>query len=68
MKYFLDTHSFLWSVFDDDKLPRTVTNILKNPDNDIYVSVVSYFEISLKYTLGKIELEGVMPDETWKSI
>lgn len=63
MKYLLDTHALLWAFFDDDKLSAKAASVIKNPDNDIYVSTISYWEISLKYAIGKLELEGVTPDE-----
>jgi len=35
----------------------------RNPDNDIYVSTITYWEISLKYSIGKIELEEITPEK-----
>lgn len=63
MKYLLDTHVLLWTLFDDDKLSHKAASIIKNPDNDIYTSIITYWEISLKYSIGKLELEGISPDE-----
>ncbi|MEW6380193.1 MAG: type II toxin-antitoxin system VapC family toxin [bacterium] len=63
MKYLLDTHSFLWVLFDDDKLSEKVKKIVREPENEIYLSVITYWEISLKYSIGKLELEGISPDE-----
>ncbi|MEE4356653.1 MAG: type II toxin-antitoxin system VapC family toxin [Desulfococcaceae bacterium] len=62
MKYLLDTHVLLWTLFDDDKLSEKAESAIKNPDNSIYASVISYWEISLKYAVGKLELDGVTPD------
>lgn len=63
MKYLLDTHTLLWVLFEEEKLSEKSKVAIKNPDNEIYVSIVSYWEISLKYALGKLELEGITPDE-----
>jgi PIN domain nuclease of toxin-antitoxin system len=63
MKYLLDTHSFLWVLFDDEKLSEKVKEIVREPENEIYTSVITYWEISLKYSIGKLELEGISPDE-----
>jgi PIN domain nuclease of toxin-antitoxin system len=41
MKVLLDTHTFLWWVADDPQISVTAKNIITNPNNDIYVSVVS---------------------------
>ncbi len=63
MKYLLDTHTFLWVLFDDNNLSEMVKEIIRDLENKIYVSVISYWEISLKFATGKLELEGITPDE-----
>lgn len=61
MRFLLDTHTFLWAIFDPEKLSRSARRAIRDPDNDILVSVITFWEISLKYGLGKIELEGIGP-------
>ena len=63
MNFLLDTHSFLWTLFVPEKLSRSATQKIMSSDNDVAVSVVTFWEISLKYALGKLELSGVEPDE-----
>jgi len=63
MNILLDTHLFLWSLFTPDKLSKAVIREIKSPNNDVAVSVVTFWEISLKYALGKLELTGVKPEE-----
>lgn len=63
MTYLLDTHTLLWTLFEDEKLSEKAREAISNAENEIYVSVLSYWEISLKYALGKLELEGITPDE-----
>ncbi len=58
MKYLLDTHAVIWSLTETRKLPRKVKDILENPTNDILVSAISFWEISLKQSLGKLDLGG----------
>ena len=62
MKYLLDTHVFLWTVFTPDKLSGKARRAIEDPDNLIYVSTITYWEISLKYALGKLLLTNVLPD------
>jgi len=50
----LDTHIFLWWLFDDPKLGSSIRRHLKNKDNEIYVSAVSVWEISTKFRLGRL--------------
>jgi PIN domain nuclease of toxin-antitoxin system len=35
MSYLLDTHTFLWVLFDDDKLSDKAKDILTDTDNEI---------------------------------
>ena len=63
MNLLLDTHGFLWSLFTADKLSKAVVREIKSPNNDVAVSVVTFWGISLKYALGKLELTGVKPEE-----
>lgn len=63
MNLLLDTHAFLWSLFNPKKLSKEVLHEIKSPDNDLALSVVTFWEISLKYALGKLELTGVKPEE-----
>lgn len=63
MNILLDTHVFLWSLFTTGKLSKAVIREVKSPNNDVAVSVVTFWEISLKSALGKLELTGVKPEE-----
>ena len=63
MRYLLDTHALLWMVFEPEKLGPRAAACLNNPDTDVLVSVVSLWEISLKYATGKLHLTGVIPDD-----
>lgn len=61
--YLLDTHTLLWSIFESRQLPPLVKQIIQDPAQNIIVSAVSLWEISLKYRLGKLHLEGYNPSE-----
>ena len=50
----LDTHIFLWWLFDDPKLPGEIKNSLQLIDNTVLVSSASVWEISTKFRLGKL--------------
>jgi PIN domain nuclease of toxin-antitoxin system len=63
MNYLLDTHVLLWSLFDNDKLSKTASSIIINPDNSIFVSLISFWEVSLKYNIGKLTLNNITPEE-----
>lgn len=61
MIFLLDTHTLLWSIFESHKLPPKVQEIILDPTQQICVSAVSLWEISLKYRLGKLNLGGYSP-------
>ena len=63
MNVLLDTHAFLWSLFTPEKLSKAAIRAIQSMHNDVAVSVVTFWEISLKYAIGKLELTGVMPEE-----
>jgi len=63
MSCLLDTHTLLWSLFDPSRLGRKAADSIQNPAITIYISVVSFWEISLKFATGKLELSGVVPDD-----
>jgi len=56
MKLLLDTHTIIWYVWDSPRLPRHIRQVIKDGANDIYVSVVSFWEISIKFRQEKLEL------------
>jgi PIN domain nuclease of toxin-antitoxin system len=68
MKFLLDTHILLWSFLDTKKLSKVVKNILLNVKNEIYYSPVNLWEISIKYGLGKIKLNGLTPEDLFQEI
>ena len=61
MNYLLDTHAFLWAAFSPNKLSTKARNEIRSAENQVCISLVSFWEISLKYTLGKIELSNCTP-------
>jgi PIN domain nuclease of toxin-antitoxin system len=68
MKFLLDTHILIWSFFDTKELSEKVKNILLDENNEIYYSPVNLWEISIKYALGKLKLNGLTPEELFKEI
>lgn len=54
MRLLLDTHIYLWWDDGGAKLSKVVDAALRNPDNTIYVSAASVWEIAIKRSLGKL--------------
>ena len=62
MKILLDTHMIIWALNDDPKLPLKAREIILNPENDIFFSVLSLWEIEIK-RIAKPELLSVTAKE-----
>lgn len=63
MKYLLDTHTLIWTITDKKKLSKKATDILEDSKNIIYSSAINLWEISLKFSVGKLSLEGFSPEQ-----
>lgn len=63
MRYLLDTHAVLWALLDPARLSRKAVSLVIDGDTDVSVSALCFWEISLKFGLGKLTLRGVTPDE-----
>ena len=57
MKLLLDTHAFLWMSLDDPQLNRRVRDLVADMDNELLLSPASYWEIAIKISLGKYQLD-----------
>ncbi len=62
MNYLLDTHTLLHVLMQSKSLSSNIRTILDDVENNFYVSAISFWEISIKYSLQKLELNGVEPD------
>lgn len=63
MKLLLDTCALLWALQEPEQLSPKARRALLNGGNSIHVSAVSFWEISLKYSLGKLTLENAVPED-----
>jgi PIN domain nuclease of toxin-antitoxin system len=63
MNFLIDTHTFLWSITEPERLGPKGRGILEETDNRIWISVVSYWEISLKVALGKMTMINLQPEQ-----
>jgi PIN domain nuclease of toxin-antitoxin system len=52
----LDTHAFIWLSENDSNLPNSVLKIIDNTEN-VFVSIISLWEIAIKLNIGKITLQ-----------
>jgi PIN domain nuclease of toxin-antitoxin system len=57
MKVLLDTHTFLWLDISPSMLSSASIEIIKNPNNELFVSIASLWEIQIKHQIGKLALQ-----------
>ena len=57
MKLLLDTHAFIWSSTDPQRLPSRVREACRDATNELLLSVVSIVEMEIKIGLGKLRLD-----------
>ena len=56
MKLLLDTHVFLWFINGDSQLPAQISQQIQDVNNNVYLSVISVWECTIKYQIGKLPL------------
>jgi PIN domain nuclease of toxin-antitoxin system len=59
----VDTHYLLWSLIEPERLDPHARDVMENNDDAKYASAVTFWEISLKCALGKLELGGIAPEQ-----
>lgn len=57
MSYLLDTHALLWWLMRDRQLPIGVRDLIASRSEAIHYSAVNVYEITLKFWIGKLEIE-----------
>lgn len=57
MRLLLDTHVLLWHFEDSVSLSKTAKTAVNDPSNQLFISVASLWELSIKISLGKLRLE-----------
>ena len=56
MKLLLDTHAFLWFISGDSQLSGYARQLIEDAGNQRYLSIVSVWEITIKSSLGRLEV------------
>ena len=63
MRYLLDTHYLLWSLMEPARIRARAAKVLRDTQAIKFVSPISFWKIALKYSLGRLELQGITPGE-----
>ena len=57
MRYLLDTHSLIWFIGGEPQLSAHARQLMDNETNELFVSVASLWEMAIKFSIGKLNLE-----------
>ena len=56
MRLLLDTHTFLWFIDGSQNLSEYARRLIEAPSNERLLSIASLWEMSIKISLGRLEL------------
>ena len=62
MRLLLDTHAFLWFVQGNDSLSNVAKSLIEDSDNRKFISIASLWEMTIKVSMGKLEIEMPMTE------
>ena len=58
MKLLLDTHAFLWHADGSPQMSATATALVVNPENELFLSMASVWEIAIKAGMKKLTMSA----------
>lgn len=57
MKLLLDTHLLLWAAGNPNRLSAIARTLIEEPENELFFSAVSLWEIAIKCGLGRSDFQ-----------
>lgn len=57
MKFLLDTHLLLWAAGEPDKLSQAARDLIDTPENELFFSAASVWEVVIKRSLGRDDFQ-----------
>lgn len=60
MKYLLDTNALIFSLCNPNELSKSARKII-TLERELFVSVISFWEIAIKQSIGKLAIESDIP-------
>ncbi len=61
MKLLLDTHILLWAAGEPEQLSNQAKALIEDPQNQLYFSAASLWEISIKNKQGRADFKVDLP-------
>lgn len=58
MAYLLDSHAIIWHRSGSERLSLTASHLMESESVELFISEATFWEITIKHSLGKLELLG----------
>ena len=58
MNLLLDTHTLIWLLEGDERMSSNAKSTIQNPENDNHISMVSFWEMAIKISIGKLKMKA----------
>ena len=55
--YLIDTCAFIWELHNDPNMSVKAAEVMERDEAELYISIVTFWEIAIKKTLGKLEVQ-----------
>lgn len=68
MNVLVDTQSIIWFAENNPHLSQNARNAIESLDNECFVSMATFWEISIKMGLGKLDIKGLPLSDFWEEI
>lgn len=68
MNVLVDTQSIIWFAENNPQLSQTARDLMENRENECFVSMASFWEISIKMNLGKLDIKGLSLPAFWDEV
>ncbi len=68
MNLLLDTHAFIWSAAEPERLSPRVREACEDPDSKLLLSVASLHEMQIKLNAGRLRLHKPLSDLVEKHV
>jgi PIN domain nuclease of toxin-antitoxin system len=68
MKLLLDTHIWIWIALEPARLSKKVTSALMDPENELYLSPISVWELVMLTQKGRVELDEDVVSWTTRTV
>ncbi len=63
MKLLIDTQVFIWLINEDARLGTHSLEMLQNTSNEVFISYFSFFEMTIKASIGKLDFDSSVIDD-----